>query len=79
VSTTPTPPSTPPVPVAPAGSLADTILSTLDALLTAASGIIPFAGYADLLLKIAQKGVQSYEAHVGAPIDVTLLKPIDKV
>jgi hypothetical protein len=76
MSTTPTPPS---VPAAPAGSLADTILSALDALLTAAGGILPFAGYADLLVKIAQKGVLSYEAHTGKPIDPTLLKPIDKV
>ncbi len=73
---TPTPPSTPP---APSGSLADTILSTLDALLSAAGTLIPFGQYADLLVKIAQKGVLSYEAHTGKPIDPTLLKPIDPI
>ena len=74
MSTTPTPPPNPP-----SGSLADTILSVLDALLTSAGTIIPFGQYADLLVKIAQKGVLSYEAHTGKPIDPTLLKPIDPI
>ena len=69
----------PPNPTAPSGSLPDTILTVLDALLTAAGPLVPFGQYADLLVKIAQKGVLSYEAHTGQPIDPTLLKPIDKV
>jgi hypothetical protein len=73
MSTTPTPPSPP------SGSLADAILFTLDALLTATGTLIPFGQYADLLVKIAQKGVLSYEAHTGKPIDPTLLKPIDPI
>ena len=70
MSTTPVPPST---------SLVDNILATLDALLNAAGSLIPGAQLADLLLKIVQKGVAAYEAHTGAPIDPTLLKPIDKL
>lgn len=75
MSTTPTPPNPPLV----QSSVADNILATLDALLTAAGTLVPGAQFADLLLKIVQKGVSAYEAHTGQPIDPSLLKPIDEV
>ena len=70
---TPTPPNT----AVSASSITDTILAALDALLTSAGALIPFGNFADLLVKIIQKGVSAYEAHTGAPIDPSLLKPID--
>ncbi len=60
-------------------SLLDKILAMLDGILTAASGVLPAAVYAELLLKIIQKGVGNYEAHTGEPIDSTLIRPIDLI
>ena len=70
MSTTPTPPNT---------STADVILNLFDNLLMSAGILVPFGQLADLLLEIIQKGVSAYESHTGQAIDVTLLKPIDKV
>ncbi len=75
MSSTPTPPNPPLV----QSSVADNILATLDAFLQAAGTLIPGGQFADLLLKIVQKGVSAYESHTGQPIDPTLLKPIDEV
>lgn len=71
--------STAPIPQIPGTSLADRILAMLDTVLQAGQGLIPFDAYAELLLKLVQRGVAAYEAHVGQPIDPTLIKPIDPV
>ena len=60
-------------------NLVDSILAMLDTVLEAGKGLIPFDAYAQLLLRLVQKGVASYEAHVGQPIDPALIKPIDPV
>lgn len=70
MSTTPTPSS---------NSVVDTVLSLLDAILSAAGTLIPGGQLADLLLKIIQRGVTAYESQTGKPIDPTLLKPIDPI
>ena len=68
--------TTPITTVTPEPSLLDKILAMLDGILTAASGVLPAAAYAELLLKIVQKGVGNYEAHTGEPIDPAQIKPI---
>jgi len=62
--------------VPPSTSLADNILTLLDAVLNAAGTLIPGGQLADLLVKIIQKGVSVYERNTGKPIDPSLIKPI---
>jgi len=62
--------------VPPSTSLADNILTLLDAVLNAAGTLIPGGQLADLLVKIIQKGVSAYESNTGKPIDPSLIKPI---
>lgn len=71
--------STVPVPTPPEQSLFDKILAMLDGILEAAGGLLPGAAFADLLLKIVQKGAAAYEAHTGQPIDPSLIKPIEPI
>lgn len=45
----------------------------------ATGGVANTAKLADTLVKIAQSANQAYLAHTGAPIDPTLLKPIEPI
>ena len=60
-------------------STVDSILAAIDAILGIAGNVIPGGQLADVIVKIIQKGVKSYEVQVGAPIDPSLIKPEDPI
>ena len=60
-------------------NLFDKILGTIDVILASAGTLLPGAAFADLLVKLVQKGAASYEAHTGQPIDPSLLKEIEPI
>lgn len=67
------------LPTPPAQSMFDKILNAVDVALAAAGTLLPGAMFADLLVKLIQKGASAYEQQTGKPIDASLLKSIDPI
>jgi len=57
----------------------DKILGFIDVVLEAGKDLIPGDAYAQLAVKLIQKGVAAYESHTGQPIDPSLIRPIDPI